>query len=456
MGSLLRAGVVALLVLGLTSTVARANPQAVQQIKKHTKQAMEHFDMLEYELAKKLLLEAVVVAKKNKLTESKLLAETYLYLGVVYFAGMEDIESARLSFMDAVGVDHEIALDDAYRTDEMRSLLEEVRAEAEKPADPGVTDCDGLKGIVHSVLDVAVPGVDQSVSADVSGKLQATKISVHYRLDGATKFSEVKMTLVGKCTWQGTIPAKAVKGPWLHYYVAAHDRGGRVLAGSGSRQSPHLIEVETSDEVPDVLGGKTTGEITGPILLGTPTPKKRTVFLSVAVGSGGGYVSGFTEDSNADVGCCFAPALFHVFPEIGYYLSSQLSVSAAFRMGFPLDANRKNKSGGAPAGMLRLRYAISEMGDGLMLNGSAGYGVIRHTVKLTEVMDGNGDIDTSASGPLLLGTGAGYTKSLGGPMTFLAELNVIAGVPIQEKFQGVTDPSFAVQLDVNLGLLVAF
>ena len=106
MASLLRASVVLLLVLGLAGVnPAHAAPDAEQQIRDHTQKAMEHFDMLEYELAKKLLLEAVVIAKKNRLTKTRVLADTYLYLGVVHFAGFEDVESARLAFMDAVIAD---------------------------------------------------------------------------------------------------------------------------------------------------------------------------------------------------------------------------------------------------------------------------------------------------------------------------------------------------------------
>ncbi|HTM20384.1 MAG TPA: hypothetical protein VL172_07755, partial [Kofleriaceae bacterium] len=62
--------------------------------------------------------------------------------------------------------------------------------------------------------------------------------------------------------------------------------------------------------------------------------------------------------------------------------------------------------------------------------------------------------DTAVSGPLLLGTGAGYLRSLGGPMRFVAELNVIAGIPVSKV--GVIDPGFGLQFDADLGLMVAF
>jgi hypothetical protein len=450
MASLLRASVVLFLVLGLAGVnPAHAAPDAEKQIREHTKQAMEHFDMLEYELAKKLLLEAVVIAKKNRLTKTRVLAETYLYLGVVHFAGFEDVESARLAFMDAVIADGSAKLDDAYRTDEMLSLLDEVKAEAVEPV--AGTDCSALQGVEHSLVDTANPGEKKSVQADVSAGLSAHKIVLHYRPDGAERYTDVKMELVGECTYKGAIPAKAVKGPILHYYIAAHDKAGRVLAGSGSRGSPHLIEVEVPPEELD----DNPLVITKPVEPTKPARSKR-VFIGLAVGSGGGYVSGTTEsDIDADVGCCFAPAVFHVFPEIGVYFTPQLSVSAAARIGFPFDANREGHTTAAPSGLLRFRYALAPDGNGFNVNGAIGGGVIRHTVKLSMVPAGEGDVDTSASGPLIVGAGFGFTKPLGGPAHFVAEVSALLGIPIVEEFAGV-EPNFAAQVDINLGMLFAF
>ena len=76
-------------------------------------------------------------------------------------------------------------------------------------------------------------------------------------------------------------------------------------------------------------------------------------------------------------------------------------------------------------------------------------------VQLTGLPEGmEGDTDTAVSGPLLIGTGAGYLRSVGGPMRFIAELNVIAGIPVAKL--GEIDPGFALQIDANLGLIVAF
>ncbi|HYU15590.1 MAG TPA: hypothetical protein VEL05_05955, partial [Candidatus Acidoferrum sp.] len=191
--------------------------------------------------------------------------------------------------------------------------------------------------------------------------------------------------------------------------------------------------------------------------------RDRTVFVSLAVGSGGGYVSGTTEVLASEVDCCFAPALLHVFPEVGYFITPRLSLSAAFRLGFAIGANVPGHATVAPAGLVRLRYALTGTASdpGLQLSGAAGGGIIRHTVKVDEETPGE-DTDTTASGPFLLGGGLGYLISLSGPMQLVAEVNALAAFPggIKEvgscPGSGCVRPHFGVELDANLGLLVAF
>ena len=58
----------------------------------------------------------------------------------------------------------------------------------------------------------------------------------------------------------------------------------------------------------------------------------------------------------------------------------------------------------------------------------------------------------------MIGAGAGYTKALGGPLKFVAEVNAIAGIPVVDKLGA--DPgfklNFGVEVDANLGLMFGF
>ena len=162
---------------------------------------------------------------------------------------------------------------------------------------------------------------------------------------------------------------------------------------------------------------------------------KKTVFISLAVGTGGGYVTGTTEVAGSEVGCCFAPALLHLFPEIGYYFSRQMSLSAAFRMGFAVGANVMGHATAAPAGLLRLRYALAESGDGLRCRArsaaasSATRSRSRRRRPAWTPTPPRRARSWSAAG---LAT----RKPISGAMKFVGELNALAAVPAGIKELG--------------------
>lgn len=453
--------------VGLFATTGEARADKVsKELEDKVKKAMEAFDGFEYEQARQILNSAVLLAKKNRVTNDKALAKVHLSLGIVYFSGFEEPESAKLAFLEALQIDSAISVGESYRTKEMDAMIETLRSEVggtvgdpiDDPGDGGTetddVDCDAVEGIQHKLVDEAAVGADTEVTAHVSPSITASKVVLFYRPKGAADFAEARMKKAGGCRYTGTIPGKAFADEFVHYYVAAVDDGGKALASRGSAGLPNIIEVSgggsTGDDDDDNPFG-TGGSITAP----GGSKKASRVFFAVSVGSGGGYVNGNTEQLESAVQCCFAPALLHLFPELGYFLSAQTSISAAFRMGFPVGANREGHATAAPAAFLRIRHALAPNGEGFLINGAIGGGIIRHTITLTGVADMKGDVDTVASGPLFIGTGAGYNKSLGGPVRLVAELNLLAGLPIA-PVSDVEDPSFAIQIDANLGLLFAF
>ena len=465
-------------VVSMAASPAQADADVRDQIKEKTKQAMENFDLLEFDEAKRLLNEAISLAKKKKLRD-KTVAAVHVNLGIVYFSGFSDKESAKLQFIEAVQIASDIAIDKAYATDEMNQLLSSAReqyagaAVPDAPAGGGGddVDCAALSGLSHELVEETPAGRPAEIVVHVGKDLNAKKVSVFYRPKGTEKFTEVALEASG-CRYSGAIPASAIQGDMLHYYVRAFDRKGKKVGQKGSKGSPNIMEIAqvgsgafSDDENP--LGGgassaSSEGEVSskvGPI----DGPKTAKLFLSLAAGTGGGYVTGETERLQSPVGCCFAPALLHVMPEIGYFINPQLAVSAAFRFGFPVGANIMGHATGAPAGLIRARYALDPSGDGLQVTGSIGAGLLRHTVTI-ENQQPDMDTDTTASGPVLLGVGAAYVRPLSGPMKFIVELNSIAAFTAgfdelgdcAEDGQGCIRPSFGLQLDANLGILFAF
>lgn len=472
--------------LTLTLSEAKAESDATgveKQIKAKNAQAMENFDLLEFDEAKRLLTEALGLAKKANL-RSPLVARTHLNLGIVYFSGFQDEAAAKTAFIDAVQMDASIEIEKVYRTPEMTRILAETKKEyagkpprASDPAAAGGGDCTGVEGMQHSLVEQAPAGRAQKITVSVSDKLKADKISLYYRSKGQVEFAQLAMKRSGECKYSGTLPAKALRGGAVHYYVAALNKKGKPIASRGSSESPNIIEVtgaakgallgdnenpltgEKAAAAEPVVEAQPAEEVSGSVL--PQEDKGDTLYVSLALGSGGGYVTGQTEQAQSDVGCCFAPALLHVFPEVGYYLKPNMVLAAAFRMGFPVGANLPGHATAAPAGFLRFKYALDSSGEGINVSGSVGGGILRHTVKLN-MPAMNGDTDTVASGPFLVGAGAGYTKALGGPMKFVAEVNTLAGIPGPIETLGTCPgpgcvrPNFALQIDVNLGVLFAF
>ena len=107
--------------------IADASPKSDIQTK--IKEAMENYDLMDYDAAKKLLTQALSIAKKNKLDKDPIVGKAHLNLGIVQFVN-NDPEGAKLSFLSAVQIDSKIQIDAAYKSNEMSKLLEQVRKEA--------------------------------------------------------------------------------------------------------------------------------------------------------------------------------------------------------------------------------------------------------------------------------------------------------------------------------------
>lgn len=432
-----------------TASHASAQDDPAQQIERMAKKAMESFDALEYEVAKKLLNKALVVAETNNLENDLLVAKVHLDLGIIHFSGdPQDLDSARLEFIKAVKIDAEVEIDALYSTPEMRELLEKVRDKYGNFDTGPKVDCADLSGLQHELIDQVSPGQDREVQAALGLDVNARRVSLHFRMygvDGADdEFREIAMEPVGSCKYKAILPgASILEGGVVHYYIAAYNGRGRVISSKGSDRSPNIIDVVKvlGDEDPDI-DPPIEGE--GP-----------SFFIAAKPGTGGAFITGNTEQLEAPVNCCFAPALFHVWIEAGYFLSRQMSIGGAFRLGFPIGANLENHATGAPAGLLRLRYALSKDGEGLVLSAVLGGGVIRQTIKLEDVQDPGMDTDTTAIGPLLIGGGVGFSRSLGGPVRFSAEADLTTGIPVVGEI-GTARLNFGIQFDLNLGVMVAF
>jgi hypothetical protein len=467
-----------ILIVGLRA--AHADPKG--DVAAKIKEAMESYDMMDYDAARKSLNQAIATAKKSKLDKDPVLARAYLDLGIVAFA-VPDVEGAKVSFLSAVQIDAKIQIDAAYKSAEMAKLLDEARSEAAgggasakvEPSEPSA-DCKSVKGLQHTLIDTAKGNTALPMEALLASDIKPTKVAIMYRAEGATEFTEVKMTKDG-CKYTGQIPAAGMHGSLVHYYVAAFDGNGKPMAAKGSAGSPNIIEVSGGPSTPvkgddeDPLGGGKKvvdkpppsggggsggGEVTSGVTIG---PKQPRVMLAVSGGTGFGYVTGTTEANNTVRNCCIGNSLVVVMPEIGFYINHQTTIGLVARIGFPVDANvdpmNSTHATLAPAGLVRVRYMLSKTGDGVHVMGEVGAGIIRNTIKLDAATAGM-DTDIVAQGPLLVGGGVGFTKRIAGNVALLVDLGAVAGIAVVSSLGSAPALNTGVTADLTLGLRVGF
>ncbi|MEO7093793.1 MAG: hypothetical protein ABI175_11120, partial [Polyangiales bacterium] len=384
---------------------------------------------------------------------------------------------AKVAFTSAAQIDPKIQIDAAYKSPELTKLLDEAKAGGKTdpgPSEPVVDaiDCTTVKGLQHTIIDTAPSAAPQPIEALVGGDITPVKVSVFFRVEGSTDFTEVKLGKQGDCKYTGAIPATAMKGALIHYYVAALDGNNKAIAAKGSSGSPNILEltaavkktVATKDDVEDPITGKggpkvddpPSGEVSGGVVAGGKRPK---VMITLAAGTGFGYVRGSTEGGSMVKQCCVGNSYVVLLPELAYQVSAKLSIGIAGRIGLPIGANvnaedSEGHSTIAPGGLLRVRFALSESGEGVRVMGQIGGGVMRNTIKLTTTTEGM-DTDIVAQGPLLVGAGVGFMKKLGGKVAFVADLSALAGIAIVDKI-GTTKVNTGVGADLSLGIAVGF
>jgi len=456
------AAVIAGVVLALAAP-AHAEPRA--DIAAKARSAMASYDAMDYEAARRQLYQALAIAKKAKLDKDPIVARVYLDLGIAQLAG-SDPEGAKVAFLSAVQIDPRITVDPAYKSAELVRMLDEARAAAGDAAEPASDECRSVRGLQLSATDGARRGVAQPIEVQIGGDLSPARVVVMYRPEGAIDFTEVKLARQGGCRYAGAIPAAAMHGALVHYYVAAYDANNKVLAARGSSGAPNILDLGGGSagaaprDTEEPLGSAGTTSSPDPrdggvVGRATPAVHGSRIVLAVSGGTGFGYVTGKTEGENMVQKCCLGSSPIVISPELSYRLSPRLSVGAVARIGLPLGANIAGHSTIAPAGFLRLGYAFSDSGDGLHVMTELGFGILRNTIKLDTETPGM-DTDVVAQGPLLLGAGIGYTRHLSGSLAVLIDLDAISGLAIVDKLGTAVHLNTGVSADMRLGLAVGF
>ncbi|HNN91007.1 MAG TPA: tetratricopeptide repeat protein [Pseudomonadota bacterium] len=360
---------VALSLFGTTFTPvirpALAGPQ--ERVAYLNKQAMEDYDKLEFEQARKSLLDAVALLRRSGADRTPQAARTYINLGMVYIA-LKDKGRGLQQWIKALQINPKAKLDPALATPELQPLWDAAVAQASgapapalppEPATPApnqvppsspATDplvqspsplppaatptatptplppeptqapppsrppTEGVDDLLDPVLKVELRHVpvddtrgNQRLNVYVTpvpvhqGAV-AARVTLYYRGAGQERFSEVPMVASRRQQGDllGQIPAEAVVGKSLQYYIQAFDGKGRVCGSQGSPENPMIIRISGS-----AIAVAQSQDIEDPILYVKRADAERQamlsrdwVYLDLSVGTGGALV---TAGANTEV-----------------------------------------------------------------------------------------------------------------------------------------------------------
>ncbi len=129
----------------------------------------------------------------------------------------------------------EVAPDDARERAEVTAAVAELERQPSTNAPPAAA------ALGHTVIETAPP--DAPVDVRVSNAV-GVKLYLYYRQSGVAEFTRVTMKARGD-ERVGRIPAAALAGVAMEYFIEARDGDGRVVAASGSEDKPNVVLVDT-------------------------------------------------------------------------------------------------------------------------------------------------------------------------------------------------------------------
>lgn len=439
------------------------DPAAVDKVTKLNKKAVDEYENLNFDEARKILKDALDLCSQSGLDKHPITARTHIHLGVVILAGFKQRDLAIKQFKKALEIQPDIKLTKSLANPEIQEAFDEAVAQAGKPEPPEAPPEKPPEPLTHDPVTQGKQGKPVQVQAGVSASLGAKRVILNFKAEGATEFTERDMTEVSPGNWQSEIPFTATAGSKVVYYIDAENDQEETLATKGTEESPFVVALRPA---PPVVAKRQPEEEDDDE---EPGPRW---FIGLGLGSGVGWTTGNGE-VNADHKIDppgFAPSgLGHVAPELGYFVAPGWLLSGQLRFQYITGPTEEKLDPAtdptfecgtdhvcstakyALAGFVKITrfFGVSELHP--YVSFSAGGGNIRHVAEFPSVgkkCGPNGDqtcVDTVAAGPVLFGPGVGvlYNLSEG----FALTLGAVSYVGV---------PDFTFHVDLNAGLAIEF
>jgi hypothetical protein len=426
---------------------------AVEKITKLNKKAVDEFENLNFDQARKILKDALDACSRAGLDQSQVAARTHVHLGVVLFAGFKQKDEAVVEFKKALEMAPDVKLDKLLATPEIQEVFDQAVSEQKGEAGGGGEKAASAAAdaITHEPVTRSAQGKSIQISMTLDSSVKAKKVMLSFSADGSEDFGEREMQEQSPGNWMGEIPSSATQGAKVSYYIEVDGDEDQVVAKKGSAAEPLVVELRGPG-----------GAALGPKKKAPPPPKEKpsegpTWYVGLGVGSGFGWTTGTGEINPADKvkPAGFAPAkLGQVSPEFGYFLNPDLVLSLQVR--FQLVSGTTTFTGGASppstaiAGFARARW-LFDAGDVHPFAGALiGGGTIRHVAGFNTVptcgSSGNQTcVDSMKAGPIFVGGTGGVIYNVTPSFGLTGETNLALGFT-----------NFTFNVDINVGVALEF
>jgi hypothetical protein len=517
--------------IGAAAEAASAQDKAVlDRLDELNRQALADYAADDFESARLGLREAITLAGRSGLAADPIMAHLWADLGALYLNGFHDKPKGQKALSLALKIKADARPSESMMTPEVKEVLAALTAAAAAtpapaapsapapavvPPAPGAPPAPAIPGattpepaaaappkpapprrkrgagtepdlpaniprpLYCPSLDEAPPEEDVVMYCVLGPEVEAKKITLFYRAAGAEKWTSAA-TKKSELGWiKGVLPADAVQGKSLQFYLEARDATDKVVGNAGRDDSPNLLFVR--DGVPSLSGGVWAGMQTrsssdeegesGGVVDEDPLRalvdardreraaervhrrRKGAVFIGLAVGSGYGWHPKerleFYDDAEIQEGV-IPSGLFHVVPSVGYMIADRLALSLEARAQFISQTGSGDQKEGAPAKgafllLARAQYFLGAgnfQGSASLLAG-AGDG-FRLTIGPQPGTQYRRN-DSVRGGPLAAGGALGVIYHFSPHLALVVDLRGLAGFPTS-----------ALVADLNGGLNVAF
>jgi hypothetical protein len=500
--------VVRLAALVLAAGCAESQAPRIAEL---NRQALEAYDAGELGRARALLVRAIKTARKEGLDEGPTAARTYLNLGAVDVATNDRGEALRdfgiaLSLAPDIEPGADIANPTLKRTLAVARLQlkrgrgaaaaavadrnshgqgkgRDEAAEEEPREAPAVRE--GKESTVAAKVNrkrVAAEDQEPDLPANVSQPLycpapdeappaaeiplrcvsgpgvSVSSVVLYYRPAGSESFTPVPMVRSRKGWYEGVVPASALVGKTLQYYVEALGPGKQVATSNGQPDSPNLVIIRPG-AAPVGLGPlaavqrvrrESGPEVEDDPLVRSESERQQKVhetlvnrrrpssfWAGLGIGSGiGWHPQRQLEFRYKDaVAAGISPAgLMQLSPEVGWQVNGDWAVSLQTRHQFipesgSGDDQLGNPAHGAFAVLVRGYRYFGDRNGQPFVSAALGVGQGFRLVVPPHPEAGIRRNDTVRGGPLLIGPGAGYLYNFNSHFGWAAEARLLAGIP---------------------------